>query len=718
MEHRQALIAIGLVAIASPRATADTPAPIQVTPPTAVAGDGRSVAPIEVTGTLPKVGKELPVPEVPVVHCQGAAGLAAIGDGTPAVLAPTVTRPTKLACKAKLRDTEVPFSLVVKPPGAGLYAATIWPTPTDVAAIVRSTVPRVELDAFWWDGSKRSAPTALRAAASQGKLTTTGGKLVLELRGNAPRTIAIALADGGHLGAAFVPVTGVTTVPIESNRGAKVEAWIAGTWFGPVKTRGRFAKVPIEVPPGVTKGVARSKGREGYVTDAITDLKVPMWPRIAATAPATGVPAGQSIPIAIAVTGRDGRPGSRELPVTATAKRGAIADVRAAGGGLWTARYTAPTSAGPDRIAFRIDDDRTATGELALDVTPGGAARIELDVPPGPYHPGGNITGTVRVFDGTNNPVRDAAVTATLGGAPLEVTPGDPIAFRGKVPEHLPDSGQLELDIAVGATHERTKIAAGGDAESAAIEPVVDGRRAVAKLSVRDHFGNLVPDGAFDVQITGAHLVELHRGSGTFEATLSAPPHGSDARVVVVAHERVLAERRFRFESTSERDRARCIRDRRLRRQPRCARQPARECGDRRAAGPRRSRGRGAGRRRGVDVLRHHAGHDRRCRSNRRSNDPCTRAVRGAACADPVVAPVRGRARRWHRADPRRGHARPAGAIRRRIRRDRARLPRASPARCPDRSGPGVPRCGLRSGETLRRCGGRSYRRLRDARGI
>lgn len=535
---RRALLVLVVMARA---AAADDAAPIAVTPPTAIAGDGRAVATVVVTGGRPPLGKPLPVPEVAHVTCTGASALPATG-ADPAVLAPVVTTPTKLACVARVRDAEAPFAIEVRPPPPGLYAAT-------TAVDARSTTRELALDALAWDGRARSAPAALQVAASEGTATVRDGRITLALSGNAPRLVALALADGERLGAAFVPVTGVTTIPVESEPGATVSVWIAGRWFGPAKTSGKLARVPIEVPPGVTHGVARSTGRAGYVTDAVTDLKIPDRPRIAALAVKRALRIGGSTTLAIAVAGADGRPAPPSTAVAGSGK-GKLGPARSLGNGLWTMRYTAPRTPGPDRVTIRIDGDRRAgSATLDLDIRPGSVTRIELEVPAGPHEPGAALSATARVFDRAGNPVRDADVTATIGGASLEVTPGDPMIIRGRIPERLPEgASELPLVVSSEAVDQSVPVQVGAAAVSAEVAASVDGRAAEAELAIRDRFGNLVPRDRFEVTVTGGKLARIDRGRRAFRAAVIADPGAHSGRIVVRAGGRVLADERIDFE--------------------------------------------------------------------------------------------------------------------------------------------------------------------------
>ena len=538
---KPALAVLASLAFVGP-ARADVPGALAVAPPAEVVGDGRAVATIAVTSVPPPTGtKPLPVPDVPRVTCTGASGLAATPDEPPGVLVPAVAAPTKLACVARQNNVDASFQLSVRPPPPGLYARVVE---TDV----RSTAHEVTLDAFVWDGKQRAASPSLQAAASEGKLVTRGGKLVVTLGGNAPRVVAIALAADNQIGAAFVPVTGVTTIPVESEPGASVQVWIAGLWFGPVKTRGKIANVPIEVPPGITHGVARSTGRAGYVTDAITDLKIPALPRIAAVPARSTIHIEDPVTIAVALAGADGRPGAWSLHVVGSAKRGSVGAAKALGPGLWSVPYTAPAAPGPDHVTIRVDNDpRAGTAELDVDVAPGNVAKLTLEVPPGPYEPGGELHVTAHAFDAAGNPVPDAVATATLGGAPLAVTSGEPMTISGRIPERLPD-GELVLELAAGGVRARGAVKAGGTANAASIAATTDGREATAELAVRDRFGNLAPQDSFEVAVEGGTLRRLERHGRSYRASIAASAGVASARIVVRARGRVLAEQAVHFE--------------------------------------------------------------------------------------------------------------------------------------------------------------------------
>lgn len=435
-----------VVALASMPARADITAHV----PAEVAGDGRTSVPVVVNGMPDGAGKALPVIEVPAVSCTNALTLAAVGNALPGVLVPAVTASTTLACEARIRDSRTSFDVKLRPPPPGLYAS--------VTQAARTTDGSATVSTFVWDGKRRSVPSWLHAAASDGTVTINkGGTLTLGLTGKAPRTIAIALIDGARAGAAFVPVTGSTLLPVESEAGSEVQVWVAGTWYGPVATEGKIAQVPIDVPAGVTHGVARSTDKKGYVTDAIVDLQIPARPRIAIAAATPSIGAGEAMMLAVAVASRDSRPAAPNTTLVPTAERGTVVLGRSLGGGLWTLRYTAPATQGPDKIRVAISgDERAGIGELALDVR-GIAAAIELDVPT-ELEAGAELTGRVRVLDANRAVLREPGISATLGGEPVEVIAGDPLTLHAIVPTTVA-AGVIPLEVVSGPTRARVDIA-------------------------------------------------------------------------------------------------------------------------------------------------------------------------------------------------------------------------------------------------------------------
>lgn len=532
-----ALIVATLVALTAPALADDLRASV----PEEVVGDGRTSVPVIVQGLPPGGGKALPVTEVPVVTCGTAPGLAAFGNVLPAVLVPAVTAAQTIDCTARLRESTTTFKLKVRPPPSGLYAST--------SQIARTTDGEAKLSTFVWDGKRRNVPSWLHAKASDGTVTIgKGGILTLDLTGKAPRTIAIAMIDGTRIGAAFVPVTGSTVLPVEAEPNSSVQVWVAGTWYGPVPTKGKLAEVPIDVPAGVTHGVARSTDKKGYVSDVVIDLKIPARPRIAVASAAPSIGAGESTMLAVAIAGPDARPLSGKAKLVAKAERGAVRTPTSLGGGLWTLSYTAPADQGDDRISVQVEgDDRAGTGEVTLNVR-GIAAKVELTVPPA-FEPGGELTGTVRVLDAGGIVLREPELSATLAGEPIEVVAGEPLTLNGKVPEKAPANGTLSLEVVSGSARTKLDLFIGGAPASATIRARAVDRAVRAEVRVLDRFGNLVPASTFDVSVSGGKLDGMQREANTYVASITATDGSTETHIVVRSKGKSLAERRVTIDA-------------------------------------------------------------------------------------------------------------------------------------------------------------------------
>ena len=113
------------------------------------------------------------------------------------------------------------------------------------------------------------------------------------------------------------------------------------------------------------------------------------------------------------------------------------------------------------------------------------------------YGPGDSVAGDIRVFDATGNELHEA-VDATLGGAPLAVTGGH---FEVLLPEHLPENGVVLLDVSAGAIHKTVKLEPIAPAASAILNANVAGNQITVDVDVRDRFGNLAHQSAFDLAV-------------------------------------------------------------------------------------------------------------------------------------------------------------------------------------------------------------------------
>ncbi|HTL32632.1 MAG TPA: hypothetical protein VL326_05890 [Kofleriaceae bacterium] len=536
--ERKALAAIALVA-ATHAAYADDK--LEVKAADSVVGDGRSVVPVTVSGGPKAQGKALPVPEVATLSCTNAATLATPPNGLPAVLAPFTSASTVLDCKAQLRGAEAAFKVKTIAPPAGLYGT--------VTKTARSNDGTVHVGVSAWDGKKATRPGSLVAGASDGIVVApTGEGLDVAVTGRVPRLVAIAMLDGERAGAVFVPVLGVTTLPVESEPNSSVEVWISGRWFGPVSSKTKTADVPIEVPPGITHAVARSTSIRGYVTDAVTDLKIPQLIRIGAVAGTTHLAAGDKTLLAIAVAGPDGRPAIASTKVVASVGHGTLGKVEAKGVGLWTVEYTSPTWTGTEKVTIRVEGDASAgTAELPLAVGGGAASKIELEGPSAPVVPGGDVVIAVKMADASGNTLDPAMADATVGGLKVQITDG---AIHAKIPEQLPASGIVTVVVEAGGAKQTLDLKPTSPAISASVRAETDGREAEVVVVVRDKFGNLAQEGTFDVAVTGGTLRGITRGDGAFHGRVAAAG-ASEATIVVRAEGKSLAQTSVDFEPSS-----------------------------------------------------------------------------------------------------------------------------------------------------------------------
>jgi len=111
--------------IAMALAAAIASAPMGVSAPAMVRGDGRTPAVVDVIGPAPLEAEDPRFPDGGSISCTGAPALSAGQTLPPGILAPATATTGQLACIARRRGAEAAFSLRVEPPGPGLYAAVL-----------------------------------------------------------------------------------------------------------------------------------------------------------------------------------------------------------------------------------------------------------------------------------------------------------------------------------------------------------------------------------------------------------------------------------------------------------------------------------------------------------------------------------------------------------------------------------------------------------------
>lgn len=353
-------------------------APLRVEVRSAAVGNGRAAVPVVVSGgPSARAGELAEAPELPTLSCPDAATLPAAKDAPPAVLAPAADRARTLSCTARQRGAEATFELALRPPTAGLYGSATPPQAKAMGAPIA-----VRVFALGADGA--NPPANLRASASAGTIENRGpGELAIALPQNrAPRVIALAFTDGQQFGATFVPITGTAVLPVDTTRRAEVSVRVAGRWFGPVRARKKRVKVPIEVPPGVTRGVARATDRRNSSTETLVDLRTPDPPRLAAIGAVDELQANERTQIAIALASPSGRPHDASAQIVAEAQRGRVQGPQYVADGLWLLNYQAPDTAGEDEVTIRVEGDQPAgSTTVRLQVRP---APVEVPPPPPP----------------------------------------------------------------------------------------------------------------------------------------------------------------------------------------------------------------------------------------------------------------------------------------------------------------------------------------------
>lgn len=186
-----------------------------------------------------------------------------------------------------------------------------------------------------------------------------------------------------------VPIYGVQTLKLTTKPAAKVEILIGALRFQsdvPSDSKGRI-EVPVQVPPGVETGRARSTDRLGNRTEKPVDLNPPPFARARVAPSGRDAVASwadeRSLPLEIFAVRRDGTPAGSEVTPFLDGDRGKLEPVKSAGAALWTSAFRAPESVGNGKATVRVRlkergrlSPEGATLEIA--VRAGTAKRVEL----------------------------------------------------------------------------------------------------------------------------------------------------------------------------------------------------------------------------------------------------------------------------------------------------------------------------------------------------
>lgn len=509
-----------------------------------VSGDGVGVVPVKVLGSpAPRAGELKRFRERPVLSCEGASTLPAFGDQAPALLAPAVSTPTTVTCNAEHRDAIAQFSVQFVPPEKGLRAKPDR---------FRVFAGEEGLELLVSNG-RSPASGALRVATSAGEATVLGeGRVRLTLpTGKAPRTIAMVLGDGADAGVAFVPVIGKTKLRVVAQKGATVVVRIAGTAFGPKRTRRRVTPVAIEVPPGVRRAVVRATDRKGYAIESVSDLRIPQFPRIAALAPSKPVVILESTEVYVALASADGRPAGPSTKISATADRGRVQGTRYVSPGLFAIQYQAPETPGDVQLTVGQEGDAGAgSASVSLAIAAGKALAGEITLAPGPYLPGSVLSGSVVFRDAEGNPIREGMPVASLGGIPVAVTnTASGFQFQATVPNKLPANKTFALEVALNKTSLSHSIRAKSDVPTVGkLRSSADGRVSELIVVVRDRHGNLADATSFELRVDGARRGVLRERKNRFELELIAEGKVRSASVDIFVGDQLLAHSQVPFD--------------------------------------------------------------------------------------------------------------------------------------------------------------------------
>ncbi len=507
-------------------------------------GDGVSVVPVQVFDSpKPQAGELKRVLERPVLICDGASTLPALGDTAAAILAPAVTTPTTVRCTAEHREATTNFSVQFTPPSQGLRAR-----PDRFRVIAGDNTVELEVT-----HAGQPASDALRIASSAGTATMLGeGRVKIALpTGKAPRTVALVLSDGQSTGVAFVPVTGKTKLRVVAQKGSTIVVRIAGLAFGPLRARRRVTRVPIEVPPGATRAVVRATDRRGYAIESVSDLRIPKLGRIAALGPSKSVVILETAEVFVALAGSDGRPANAKTSISAQADRGSVEGVRFVSPGLFAVTYRAPETPGDAQLTVGEEGDLGAgTATVSLAIAAGKALGGEIQIPPGPYRPGAVVSGTAVFRDGEGNPIREGTPTATINGSPIAVAKGEAgFQFQVTVPTKLPKNRTLALNISLNKSSLAHSIRTTSDVPtSATVRSTTDGRASALVVDVKDRYGNRSDPSGFELVVDGASRGPLRVKKNHFEVTLTAEGTVRFANVDVLVDDKPLAHARVPFE--------------------------------------------------------------------------------------------------------------------------------------------------------------------------
>jgi hypothetical protein len=172
-----------------------------------------------------------------------------------------------------------------------------------------------------------------------------------------------------------------------------------------------------------------------------------------------------------------------------------------------------------------------------------------MRVPEEPAAAGDVLDAEVRVLDWIGLPLSDATTSVAVDGEPAVVERvAGTLRARLRMPELVPASGVVRVDIDAGSAHLERTVAV-GPAAAARAELEVDsrGRTAVVRVVAVDRFGNRVSRSGFHVEAEGGRAGDGRETPAGWETELVADDDAWGALLRVVGESGSLAEKAVEF---------------------------------------------------------------------------------------------------------------------------------------------------------------------------
>jgi hypothetical protein len=367
--------------------------------------------------------------------------------------------------------------------------------------------------------------------------------------------LVAALAPGG-VGFAWLPLVGRGVAVARTEPHAQITVDIQGRIFGPaVADELGVARVPVEVPPGVT--FARHRGKP-------LDLRVPPLRQVHLVVDPSELRADRAEAITVyAFAATPGGAPWAGAPVALSVSAGSLGPGRAIGPGALAAEWTLPPGpAGAVAVEARLPGVPATRLELSRHAGPParlavqlGAERVAAGDPP--------VDVRVEISDGAGNRVGgDVRLRSSFGAFSTPVREADGrVRASLRVPERLEGRAEAVVEASLGEVSERRAVAL-SPAAPASIEVTLDRRELTAdgsstaevRVAIADRFGNGVDVPALGLETSRGRVVRPSReGPGLYRARYEprwARKGGEDAVVaragslVATAPVRLLAPRR------------------------------------------------------------------------------------------------------------------------------------------------------------------------------